>query len=213
MSGILVQLAVGLLTVVAAFYAARAGARATQAATDSLDRSARREEWFRRVQWAAGLTLAIDTRSQADGLALLAVLARSDLADADDERLIEALNHNGALDGLTRAWAGRLGAVRFAVADHGGPGTPPARPAPAPHAEPAEKPVVAPAVVTVPVTAADVEAARLRVALDDRLGRTSSPVVTGLAAALRDNDRSTDPATAPTSGSASGGAPPDGGGR
>lgn len=148
MSDVAVQLLVGLLTVVAAFYAARSGARATQASTDALDRAARREEWFRRVQWAAGLTLAAGTRSQADGLALLAVLARSDLADADDEHLIEALNHNDLLDDLERQLTGRPGA--------------------------------APRVAAPPDPVA-VEAARLRIVLDEQLHRPTTGIVRSLA--------------------------------
>lgn len=58
MLGVLVQLLVGVATVAAAFYAARAGARATELSTDQQERAARRQEWFHRMQWATDLTLA-----------------------------------------------------------------------------------------------------------------------------------------------------------
>ncbi len=176
MSDVAVQLLVGLLTVVAAFYAARSGARAAQASTDALDRAARREEWFRRVQWAAGLTLAAGTRSQADGLALLAVLARSDLADADDEHLIEALNQNEVLDDLQRRLTGRGEAVHVRVSVD--PPAPAAAAAVA-HAEPAAGGSSAATTITVSPTV--VEAARLRIVLDERLHRSTTTVIRTLA--------------------------------
>lgn len=177
MSDVAVQLLVGVLTVVAAFYAARSGARATQASTDALDRAARREEWFRRVQWAAGLTLASGTRSQADGLALLTVLARSDLADDDDEHLIEALNQNEVLDGLHRRLTSRGEAVHVRVSVD--PAAPAA--AAAAHAEPTAGSTSAPTTITVSPTV--VEAARLRIVLDERLNRTTTTVTRTLAGA------------------------------
>lgn len=52
---------------------------------------ARREEWFRRVQWAQTLTTGPDDARRAAGLRVLNELARSDLATPDDIALIDAL--------------------------------------------------------------------------------------------------------------------------
>ncbi len=121
MVGVLVQLLVGAATVAAAFYAARAGARATQLSTDQQDRAARRQEWFHRMQWATDLTLAGNPRSVAKGRALLAVLARSDLATADDEALLEALNANPVLNELEQQYANTLDEVDFVTEDEDPP--------------------------------------------------------------------------------------------
>jgi len=115
--GVLVQLVVGAATVTAAFYAARAGARATQVSTDQSERAARRQEWFRRMQWATDLTLADNPRSVAKGRALLAVLARSELATSDDEALLEALNANPVLNELEDKYADEVDEVDFVTDD------------------------------------------------------------------------------------------------
>lgn len=195
MSVVLVQLLVGAATVAAAFYAARSGARATGAATAELDRSARREEWFRRVQWAAGLTLGADARSRTDGLRVLGVLARSDLADADDLALLDALGDDAALDAVLAVHPARSGATGSAVA------VPPAGRAaaervpsaadPAPVAAPSvagpsipARSVAAPPVAAPPqVPAEAAAAAALRLVLDERLARPSSPALRLIAAA------------------------------
>ncbi len=115
--GVLVQLLVGVATVAAAFYAARAGARATELSTDQQERAARRQEWFHRMQWATDLTLADNPRSVAKGRALLAVLARSELATADDEALLEALNANPVLNELEQEYADTVDEVDFVTED------------------------------------------------------------------------------------------------
>jgi len=119
--GVLVQLLVGVATVTAAFYAARAGARATQLSTEQQERAARRQEWFRRMQWATDLTLADNPRSVAKGRALLAVLARSELATADDEALLEALNANPLLNELEQQYADDVDEVDFVTEDEDAP--------------------------------------------------------------------------------------------
>ncbi len=119
--GLVVQLVVGAATVAAAFYAARAGARATQLSADQSERAARRQEWFRRMQWATDLTLADNARSVAKGRALLAVLARSELATADDEALLEALNANPVLNELEQKYADEVDEVDFVTEDEDAP--------------------------------------------------------------------------------------------
>jgi len=193
-SVVVVQLLVGVATVAAAFYAARSGARATGAATAELDRAARREEWFRRVQWAAGLTLDADARARTDGLRLLGVLARSDLADADDLALLDALGDDAALDALLVVHSSRSGAAVSAVA------VPPAGRAAADRAPSAASsaPVAAPpegaappvpGVTVAPPTQVPSEAAAaaaLRLVLDERLARPSSAALRSVAAAADD---------------------------
>jgi hypothetical protein len=67
---------------------------------------ARREEWFRRVQWADSLTTSGDPRRRAAGTRLLGVLGsralRANDADAD-AALIDALNHPAGLEELAAA--------------------------------------------------------------------------------------------------------------
>ncbi len=174
MSVVVVQLLVGGATVAAAFYAARSGARATGAATAELDRAARREEWFRRVQWAAGLTLDADARARTDGLRLLRVLARSDLADADDLALLDALGDDAALDALLAVHSARSGAAWSAVA------VPPAGRAAADRAPSTADP----APVAAPPEA--IAAAALRLVLDERLARPSSAALRAVASAADD---------------------------
>lgn len=50
--------------------------------------SAKREEWWRRVQWAADLALTVDAEV---GYRLLTVLVESDLAGKEDAELLAAL--------------------------------------------------------------------------------------------------------------------------
>jgi hypothetical protein len=44
------------------------------------DRADRREQWWRRAEWALALTLSDDREQMSQGYAVLAFLARSDLA-------------------------------------------------------------------------------------------------------------------------------------
>jgi len=85
--------------------------------TDQQERAARRQEWFHRMQWATDLTLADNPRSVAKGRALLAVLARSELATADDEALLEALNANPVLNELEQEYADTVDEVDFVTED------------------------------------------------------------------------------------------------
>ncbi|GGM10148.1 hypothetical protein [Nakamurella endophytica] len=95
-----VTIVIGVLTVAGSFLAARIGAAQTRQATDQRELAAAREEWFRRMQWAADLSLRDDARSRAAGLALLAALGDSPLAHNADLELLWALNANADLDEL-----------------------------------------------------------------------------------------------------------------
>lgn len=63
---------------------------------------ARREEWFRRVQWAYGLTLNSDDDVHASGYDVLDYLGRSELASRDDEELLWRLILNSELDAAAK---------------------------------------------------------------------------------------------------------------
>jgi hypothetical protein len=111
-TALLVQVLIGICTVAAAFYAAKVGA----AGTTQRENAAAREEWFRRLQWAAELALAEDNRSSAAGLAALKVLGDSPLAADADLRLLEALNLNDALDALDATYTD-VDDIEFVVDD------------------------------------------------------------------------------------------------
>lgn len=64
------------------------GALATLLAARLREKGAKREEWWRRVQWAADLALGEDVPRQTAGLGMLGKLAHSPLAtDADTPTL------------------------------------------------------------------------------------------------------------------------------
>ncbi|MBN9743582.1 hypothetical protein DMP23_21305 [Amycolatopsis sp. A1MSW2902] len=83
-----VTLGLGLLTVAGAFLGARMGARANDRATKQREDAARREEWWRRFTWAADLALDDSPSKRVAGLKVMTRLARSELATADDNRLL-----------------------------------------------------------------------------------------------------------------------------
>lgn len=58
---------------------------------------ARREEWFRRVQWADTLATRADPHRRAAGTRILGVLGGQELRD-NDAALIDALNRPPGLD-------------------------------------------------------------------------------------------------------------------
>lgn len=69
---------------------------------------ARREEWFRRVQWAESLTTSNNPHRRATGSRLLGVLGRQELRTNDagaDAALIDALNQPAGLDEFAAAAA------------------------------------------------------------------------------------------------------------
>lgn len=59
------------------------------------DRADRREQWWRRAEWALGLTLSDDREQMSQGYAVLAFLARSDLATRDEQGLLASLEEVG----------------------------------------------------------------------------------------------------------------------
>ena len=81
-----VQLGIGILTVVVAYFAARSGATATTLH----ERAARREEWWRRTQWAVDQALDPQPRRQALGIRILDRLVDSELAQEHDRELAVA---------------------------------------------------------------------------------------------------------------------------
>lgn len=59
------------------------------------DRADRREQWWRRAEWALGLTLSADEEAVRRGYAVLDHLVRSDLATADEQGLLRAASDVG----------------------------------------------------------------------------------------------------------------------
>jgi len=59
------------------------------------DRADRREQWWRRAEWALGLTLSDDREQMSRGYAVLTFLARSDLATREERHLLAALEKVG----------------------------------------------------------------------------------------------------------------------
>lgn len=61
-------------------------------------RRARREEWFRRLQWAQQLTASTSDADRAAGFRLLRALGETDLASKDDLLLLYVLTNDEDLD-------------------------------------------------------------------------------------------------------------------
>lgn len=114
-----------------------------------------KEEWWTRFAWASDLVLDASPERQEIGAGTLTILARSDLAHAEELELVDT------------AWGGLLDQVRPVRGDDpvvGGPGQ---------HAQ---------AQRTAAVSRAQVLAARGRQVTDARLQRTTEPWVARLAA-------------------------------
>lgn len=82
-------LATGLLTAAGAWLGVRHSVRGNDRAIVQRELAARREEWWRRFTWAAELALDESSVKQVAGLKLLTHLARSELAQDDDLRLLD----------------------------------------------------------------------------------------------------------------------------
>ncbi len=108
-----VTLIIGALTVVGAVIGARMGATSTREATRQRERADAREEWFRRVEWAAAMTLSDRVRTQAAGSKLLSALADSALATQDDLKMLMALNVDESLDQAEVGLAQVIGETDF----------------------------------------------------------------------------------------------------
>ncbi len=78
------QIVLGIITAVAALLAAALSWRAGTVSTRQREEQARREEWWRRFQWATDLLVSPDGRRTRVGLALLTALADSTLAGPDE---------------------------------------------------------------------------------------------------------------------------------
>lgn len=78
------QIYLGVITAVAAVAAALLAWWAGKQATGQRELQARREEWWRRFQWATGLAISPDERQSRIGLALLVALSDSSLASHDE---------------------------------------------------------------------------------------------------------------------------------
>lgn len=75
-----IQLVIGAVTAGIAYIAARAGAASARQSNEA----SRREEWWRRTQWAIDLALDADDTRKAVGVTALAELLASPLATEDD---------------------------------------------------------------------------------------------------------------------------------
>ena len=78
------QIYLGVITAVAAVAAALLAWWAGKQATGQRELQARREEWWRRFQWATSLAISPDERQSRIGLALLVALSDSSLASRDE---------------------------------------------------------------------------------------------------------------------------------
>lgn len=90
MLNLLMQTLTGLLAVVGGFVGARMSVRGSDRATTQREVAARREEWWRRFTWAAGLALDDSSARRAAGLRVLAQLALSDLSQRDEYLILDA---------------------------------------------------------------------------------------------------------------------------
>ncbi|HVX43641.1 MAG TPA: hypothetical protein VHC49_07135 [Mycobacteriales bacterium] len=85
-----------LLGFVGALIGAVAGALITgyytKYETRQRERAARREEWWRRFEWAASLALSDREIPQTAGLHVLTQLGQSALADTDDAELLQTFS-------------------------------------------------------------------------------------------------------------------------
>lgn len=80
-------------------------------------RSSKREEWFRRVQWAAAIATSPDPATSAAGLAVPDELATSKLANDDDLAVLQALNANTAVDEFEQNYAQIVDETTFIADD------------------------------------------------------------------------------------------------
>lgn len=91
------------VTIVVGVLTAGAALGGTMVASWRQNRRAGREEWFRRVQWAQGLTAGADDPTRAAGYRVLRQLASSPLATDDDRALLLELTRNPAVEAQREA--------------------------------------------------------------------------------------------------------------
>lgn len=83
------SLGVGVLTAVGALVGVRFTVRGNDRATEQRELAARREEWWRRFEWAAALAMDESPTKRVAGLKLLTKLAQSELAQQDECTLLD----------------------------------------------------------------------------------------------------------------------------
>jgi len=79
----------------------------------SQNRRAGQEEWFRRVQWAEGLTASDDEQRRIAGYRVLAQLSRSSLAADDDRKLLLELASENRVGALTSEYERSVDGIDF----------------------------------------------------------------------------------------------------
>lgn len=106
---VVLPLAVGVLSAGGAILGIRHTVRGNDRATGQRELAGRREEWWRRFTWAAELALDESPAKRVAGLKLLATLARSELAEADECQLLDVFQGrvlDSLLDDLTKRGEG-----------------------------------------------------------------------------------------------------------
>jgi hypothetical protein len=88
---VVVPLIIGLLTAGGALVGVRMNGRTSDRATDQRETQGRREEWSKRFYEVLAYVIDESPRKRTAGLYLMSALAESDLAGADELRLMEAL--------------------------------------------------------------------------------------------------------------------------
>lgn len=170
-----------VLATLTAFATLRQRAAADRATLDQRRRADDRAEWWRRTQWAIDAATSLDPVRQEAGVEALLQLSYSELATEEDRLILDAIwvgnpmaDPEGAGAGLPDGGTGESGRTsgrRGRMTDRAPVRTPP--PAPGTDRRPAD---------TSRVTAAK---ARLRVALDQQLGRPTPQSVKDAAGGRR----------------------------
>jgi hypothetical protein len=86
-----VQITLSVLTLVVASVTAVLVWRANTGATTQRENQGRREEWWRRFQWAAGMAVDEDERKRRVGVVVIGSVIESPLAGADELRAARAV--------------------------------------------------------------------------------------------------------------------------
>jgi hypothetical protein len=86
-----VQIALSIATLVVTLVTATLVWRGATTATDQRETAARREEWWRRFQWATDLAIDEDEAQRRVGLTVMESQLESSLAGADEKELAIAV--------------------------------------------------------------------------------------------------------------------------
>lgn len=111
-------------TVLVAAITAAAALGGQSLSTWRQNRRARREEWFRRVQWAEGLTAADSEQRRAAGYRALQSLSSSPMATPDDLQLLLQLVDNNDVNDVASVYGPAVDDTDF-VLDTGDEQPPP----------------------------------------------------------------------------------------